>query len=164
MSSETITKNDLTNILNEIVAIDGTDMTAQEIDDFVDSLNIASINAVDYIVDEGTDNGWIYKKYNNGTFDAWISFNLNVAVSTTTGSLYKSADQSLSLPSFTSSDTINNWAITGSVNGFESIWFLSFITSPPSVAYNLVRSTSRTSAERHICMTLHGKWKEITNE
>lgn len=39
MSSEAITRNDLTNILNEIVAIDGTDMTAQEISDFVDSLN-----------------------------------------------------------------------------------------------------------------------------
>ena len=44
MSSETITRNDLTNILNEIVAIDGTDMTAQEIEDFVDSLNISKLN------------------------------------------------------------------------------------------------------------------------
>lgn len=44
MSSETITKNDLTNILNEIVAIDGTDMTAQEIQDFVDSLDISKLN------------------------------------------------------------------------------------------------------------------------
>lgn len=44
MSSETITRNDLTNILNEIVAIDGTDMTAQEIEDFVDSLNLSKLN------------------------------------------------------------------------------------------------------------------------
>jgi len=41
MSSETITRNDLTNILDEIVAIDGTDMSAQDIQDFCDSLNIS---------------------------------------------------------------------------------------------------------------------------
>jgi hypothetical protein len=43
MSSEAITKNDLTNILNKIVTIDGTDMTAQEIEDFVDGLNISKV-------------------------------------------------------------------------------------------------------------------------
>lgn len=40
-TSNTLTKTDLANILNEIVAIDGTDMTSQEIEDFVDSLNIS---------------------------------------------------------------------------------------------------------------------------
>lgn len=43
MSSETITRNDLANIIDKIVAIDGTDMTSQEIEDFVDSLNIQKI-------------------------------------------------------------------------------------------------------------------------
>lgn len=40
MSSETITRNDLANIIDKIVAIDGTDMTSQEVDIFVNSLDI----------------------------------------------------------------------------------------------------------------------------
>ena len=136
MSSETITRNDLTNILNEIIP----------------SL------MVDFVIEEGTDNGWTYKKYNSGAFDAWRSFDLNVACSSASGSLYCSADQSLSLPSFTNTN-INDWAISGAINGLESIWFLTFTASPPSIVYRLMRTTSRTAANRHVNMTLHGKWK-----
>ena len=77
MSSETITRNDLANILNEIVAIDGTDMTAQQISDFVDSLNVTGINAVDYVVDEGggSDSLSTYKwrTWNSGKAEFWYS-------------------------------------------------------------------------------------------
>ena len=71
-TSNTLTKTDLTNILNEIVAIDGTDMTSQEIEDFVDSLNVTGINAVDYIVEQGTDSGWTYRKWNSGYAECWL--------------------------------------------------------------------------------------------
>ena len=45
MSSETITRNDLVNILNKVSAIDGADMTSQEIDAFVNSLNTTKVLA-----------------------------------------------------------------------------------------------------------------------
>lgn len=52
------------------------DMTSQEVDDFVDSLNVSGINAVDYVVEQGTasvTNGtWYYRKWNSGVAEAWI--------------------------------------------------------------------------------------------
>ena len=110
-----------------------------------------------YIVDTGTDNSWQYKKYSDGTFDAWISFDLNVACNTSTGSLYCTADQTISLPSFTNT-SIADWSISGSVNGLEAVWFLSFGASPPSAGYRLIRTNSRTAQARHVTMLLSGKW------
>lgn len=74
-TSETITRTDLANILNEIVAIDGTDMTSQEIEDFVDSLNVTGIHAVDYIVEQGTSGGWKWTKWNSGKLECWYHGN-----------------------------------------------------------------------------------------
>ena len=114
---------------------------------------------VDYVIEQGVDNNWHYKKYSSGEFDAWISFESNVACDTASGSLYKSADQTLNLPSFILTNSLNSWVINGSANGFESIWFLTFDTSNRLVKYNLVRTSSRTAASRNVKMTLQGRWK-----
>lgn len=113
----------------------------------------------DWIIGTGTDNNWHYKKYSSGEFDAWISFESNVACDTASGSLYKSADQTLNLPSFILTNALDSWVINGSINGFESIWFLTFDTVDRYVKYNLVRTSSRTAASRNIKMTLQGRWK-----
>lgn len=84
-TSNTLTKTDLANILNEIVAIDGTDMTPQEIEDFIDSLNITSINAVDYIVEQGTSGIWTYRKWNSGRIEADAATTNSFAMTSTIG-------------------------------------------------------------------------------
>ena len=83
-TSNTLTKTDLANILNEIVAIDGTDMTSQEIEDFVDSLDTTAIHAVDYVVEEGTstDGRGRWRKWNSGRAEFWYHYNV-VGVTTT---------------------------------------------------------------------------------
>ena len=134
--SKLITKNDLKAIFDEVLPID----------------------QVDYVVEKGIDNNWHYKKYNGGDFDAWISFESNVACNTASGSLYKSADQTLNLPSFILND-LDSWVINGSINGFESIWFLTFDTINRYVKYNIVRTSSRTATSRNVKMTLQGRWK-----
>ena len=153
-TSNTLTKTDLTNILNEIVAIDGTDMTSQEIEDFVDSLNITSINAVDYVVEEGTDSGWTYRKWNSGAYDAWRSDSTNVAVSTAYGSLYRSAEATIAPPSF---NVGNGYSISGSVNGGESIWFLT--TGADTIKYYQVAVASRSASSRAVKIYLYGTWE-----
>ena len=85
MSSETITRNDLANILDKIVAIDGTDMTSAEIDSFIASLNYSGINAVDYIVEQGAN----YRKWNSGIAECWVNTTQNVALNNAYGSLYQ---------------------------------------------------------------------------
>ena len=63
MSSETITRNDLENILNEV---------------------LPSVS-VDYIVEKGTTGKWRYRKWSSGFYEAWYSSG-KTSVTTTTSS------------------------------------------------------------------------------
>ena len=69
--SNTVTKTDLKNIIEQVSAIDGTDMTQAEIEAFVEGLDVSGINAVDYIVEQGTSGIWTYRKWNSGIAECW---------------------------------------------------------------------------------------------
>lgn len=81
-TSNTITKADLKAILDEIFPND----------------------MVDYVVAEGTDNNWEYRKWKNGTFEAWRSYDASGLVMGTSsmGTYYNdtSGVKSFALPSF----------------------------------------------------------------
>lgn len=114
----------------------------------------------DFIVEQGKSGVWSYRKWNSGTFDAWASFTSSVACNTASGSLYISAKQEVDLPAFTIVGKTNYpWSINASINGVESIWFETFPSSDATVAYRIVRTTSRTASNRNIKMSLVGKWK-----
>lgn len=50
-------------------------------------------HGVDYIVEQGTSNGWYYRKWNNGNAECWISKTYdNVEMTQTWGQLYESSD------------------------------------------------------------------------
>lgn len=72
--SETITKNDLKNIIEQVSAIDGTDMTQAEIEAFVEGLDVSGINAVDYIIEEGISGDWRWRKWNSGIAESWRNY------------------------------------------------------------------------------------------
>lgn len=55
MSSEVITRNDLENILNEIVSV-----------------------RTDYIVEQGTSGIWTYRKWNSGIAECWGEYSYSV--------------------------------------------------------------------------------------
>ena len=92
MSTKIITKNDLKNILEEIVHLDGTDMSQQDLADFIDSLGVKGIQAVDYVVEQGTmtvaSQTWTYRKWNSGVAEAWARLALeNQSITATNGYL-----------------------------------------------------------------------------
>lgn len=64
MSSETITRNDLENILNEVLPS----------------------TAVDYIVEQGTSGIWTYRKWNSGVAECWGLDSASFAMTTQIGS------------------------------------------------------------------------------
>lgn len=75
MASETITRNDLTAILNSVLP-NPADMTPQEVEDFVDSLLGQGSNIADFVVDEGTETAsdgtvWNCRKWNSGVAECW---------------------------------------------------------------------------------------------
>ena len=58
------------------------DMTSQEVEDFVDGLNYTGLNVVDYIVDQGTNGIWIYRKWNSGIAECWGEYTFTSSVNT----------------------------------------------------------------------------------
>lgn len=114
---------------------------------------------VAYVVEKGTEtNGWYYHKYSDGTYDAWQQPQVTVAVSTTMGNLYRSAEQTIKLPSFGKANTY--FTITGLVNGQDFVVGNSLvITSPQSYGYYLVRGASRSSGARRVMFYAHGEWE-----
>lgn len=51
--------------------MNSTDMTSQEVQGFVDDLDLPSIQMADYIVEEGSSGAWSWVKYKSGRFEAW---------------------------------------------------------------------------------------------
>lgn len=79
MSSETITRNDLSAILNEVLPS----------------------AAVDYVVEQGTDNSWVYRKWNSGIFEAWRYYQATgLTLTTSSSGTYYGTSKLISLPSF----------------------------------------------------------------
>ena len=139
-TSNTLTKTDLANILNEIVAIDGTDMTSQEIDDFVDSLNITQ-----------------REDYNSWAYITKINFTANNTVAKVTG---------VTIDSGGSADeffTIGTDQITVKKSGKYKV-SLSFVLSAITTEASVKRlSLYRNSAETTNCLGQKASWDTCTN-
>lgn len=156
MSSEAITRNDLTAILNEVLP-NPADMTPQEVEDFVDGLNISGINAVDYVVEQGTDGTWTYRKWSSGIAECWTVFTYSsLAMTTAEGSGYYAPLKTESFPTdlFTATPAVEVGAeLNGALGGFA----LS-ITSKTSLSgyFWATRSVTKT-----VYLHIHaiGRWK-----
>ena len=115
------------------------------------SLDITKLGIADYIVETDTDNGWVYHKYSDGTFEAWRTVSPTVAVNTAAGSIYVSSEFSLTIPSFTASLEF----ASGDCNG--AIW-LSFTNLTVTPKYRLFAYNSVRSAARTIKFFIKGTW------
>lgn len=101
----------------------------------------------------GTDGAWSYRKYPDGTFEAWQTKTVNVARQTAYGSLYRSTEQTLNLPSF---NTGSDYQLLGSSNGGDFLMFNSFGAS--SATYFFVRTSSAAAADKAARLYLRGKY------
>lgn len=85
------------------------DLSSSDIDTFVNSLNYSQINAVDYVVEEGTSGSWHYRKWNSGIGECWLpSYNPGTyTCGTARSSLYSGANLTLTFPiTFISTPTV----------------------------------------------------------
>lgn len=62
--------------------MNSTDMSAQDVSDFVDGLNVSGLTAVDYVVAQGSGYGGTYRKWNSGKCELWISVSANSGLTT----------------------------------------------------------------------------------
>lgn len=94
MSSETITRNDIVAILNKTIPGQGTDMSAQGVEDFIEDLNLAPSDYIklselgDYVIEQGTSGIWTYRKWNSGIAECWGTNTIYPITSRAYGSIY----------------------------------------------------------------------------
>ena len=132
MASETITRNDLKAILDE--ALPNT--------------------SVDYIVEQGTNGIWTYRKWNSGLYDAWYIGTINLLAGTAwlNGAYFHMASSTLTPPSFSiavtdlvgacNSGTLNMYA--GHNENYQTYW---------------VNGSSGTMDSVAVRLDMHGRWK-----
>ena len=84
---------------NEIYMTPMTDMTSQEVEDFVDELNIQEVVVADYVVEQGTSGDWAYRKWNSGKVEAWAHITFDSASWTVWASPVRYMDKTVTIPS-----------------------------------------------------------------
>ena len=69
--------------------MNSTDMTSSEVTSFVNGLNMTGSKTADYVVEQGTDGVWTYRKWQSGIAECWgITPTASYAITSTYGSLY----------------------------------------------------------------------------
>lgn len=104
----------------------------------------------------GSDNGWEYKMYADGTYDAWKRDTSNIARTSQVGNLYVSVDPiTVNLPSFNSGTT---YELGGLANGQELVVLETIPSAGTYFTYRLAQGSSRTAQSRTVRFFLHGHW------
>lgn len=141
MSSETITKNDLKAILDDVLP------------------NVAT----DFIVEQGTSSKtgitWEYRKWNSGTYECWGVYSASIAVNTSSAGYggYRSDGISVSFPiTFNGMPTVT--AVIGS--GSQGVWVNNSQPSTTAEVFYLSSAQSQSSASRQIHIHAIGKWEQ----
>lgn len=115
--------------------MNSTDMTAQEVDDFVDNIGGGGSAFADKVVEQGTSGIWTYRKWNSGIAECWYSnsFTVNFDTQVVSSLRTSTTTNSVAMPSFLTSVTEYNvsgyntgttgWAtlVTGAISGSNII-------------------------------------------
>ena len=148
---------------NNIVA--AMSETKQELENYTDNkiadLDFIKENMADYIVEQGQEGNWTYRKWNNGVFEAWLNETTTKAYTVKSeGSLYSTGDIVVAAPSFTKSiDFINcNCGFSGWI-GWCTGW------GEEAVVYRVYTTTdinAISEANRKIRQFIYikGTWKQ----
>jgi hypothetical protein len=145
---------------NEIAEFDSnahmnsTDMSAQEVSDFVDSLNTSGITAVDYIIEQGTSSGWTYRKWSSGYMEATLRMSdPTIGTATTLNGVQRMPINYPTPPTF---NTITDVTASGHNSG---AWVSAGFDGGGSVIVFLMRISGNTNTLSNFSMSLKGTWK-----
>lgn len=137
--------------------MNSSDMTQQEVEDFVDSLDAKGVAVADYIVDQGTDGIWTYRKWNSGIAECWgYTVGASIACTTQWGSAYYSAPRTYDFPTglFIPYPIITATLYDG--GGLGWVTLNSWTKDSMSVYVSEPISNTRTM---QICFHVVGRWK-----
>ena len=139
--------------------MNSTDMTSQEVEDFVDGLNVAAAQLVDYIVEQGTDNSWTYRKWNSGIFEAWRTYNAtDLDMTSASSGTYYGATKTIALPSFTLTLSCSTYSETPSHSSGVYIYQTQMVSGGNlSIDYRCFYSQSDSTCNGYFHVI--GTWK-----
>lgn len=162
--SQAITKNDLINVLEEVVNLDGTDLSQEEINNFVEDLYVTGIQAADYVIEQGQEGIWTYRKWNSGISECWGTHSWTITAWAQWGSIYESSSSYASYPSslFVSAPTfsVNNLPLSNSeaTLSVEMNQTLASETRTPTM-YLTRGSNGTANVTGYVSIHARGTWK-----
>ena len=132
------------------------DMAEQDVSDFVDSLEPSASGVADYVIEQGTDGIWTYRKWNSGVSECWGANTYSLTHYATVGTFYGyytsvtfPTGLFIARPTFLYNTTVsNNFAWAGPVLG---------LTETGSNVYAIATSSGTQSVS--FDMRAKGRWK-----
>jgi hypothetical protein len=137
--------------------MNSTDMTAQEVSDFVDNVGGGSGAFADKVVEQGTSGIWTYRKWNSGIAECWGTYLLSTTVSNAWGNGYESGAKTVQMPSglFTAVPSIQ----LTNAGSWECI-VIGYNHTKDAVSFELFRPSQITSAQNfYVNIYAIGRWK-----
>lgn len=125
-------------------------------------ISIEGQPVVDFVVSEGKQDTWYYRKWNSGLAECWYRKQVTADVDTVLGSMYASAvleetDAVFPFP------FVELPSVTASLTGYGCAGFLtstaSYISTEKTGAYRIMRATPITGGTFRICYHAIGRWK-----
>ena len=105
----------------------------------------ASLENVDYIVEEGTSGVWTYRKWNSGVIEAWFTGTVSCGSTSAAGSVYRSSF-TLAIPSGIFTATPTKCIIQMSQTTTAPFSIFGVPSSTTNINGRCFRATSSTSA------------------
>ena len=149
---------------NEVAEFDSTahmnstDMTASEVTDFVDSLDAQGANLADFVVEQGTEGIWTYRKWNSGISECWGIWNGSTTqyASLSYGGAYRVTGLAYPTNLFISAPILNYSAYLG---GAFALTGTIVDTSDASAANFYIQSNQTGTKTTQIRAHAIGRWK-----
>lgn len=119
---------------------------------------------MDYIVEQGTKNGWIYRKWNSGIGECWKTVTLTTSITSAWGTMYTGSKMTRQTYPFVFIE--KPIEIAGLTASNSSVWLYPDNTGAgvngthASAQYGVARPSSMsTSSEYYISLSVTGRWK-----
>lgn len=111
-----------------------------------DALERLASRSADYVTEEGTDEGWTYKKWNSGTYEMFGQFHVTTTICTEMGSMFCTEEFSLPTPF-----AIDRAIVSGSA---DDLFLVASADADTNISFVLLRPTT-FDADLEITVRLH---------
>lgn len=121
-----------------------------------------SVVGADYIIEQGTEGIWAYRKWESGIAECWGAQSYsNISVATAWGSLYESAGQKLTFPSglFTAAPECCSITYGGGSEAALSIESFGLPSKTETQTFCLTRAAAATITNAKVQVHAIGRWK-----